>query len=80
MLGCNGSDGAIVQAFMAPASGNSWTKLFADGYSGGAWAVDKLIQAGGQHSVTIPDVPAGDYLMRGMSCFFAAAPCHTRLN
>lgn len=53
-----------VQVWMSPASGNDWTKLFSDGYSNGQWGVDKLITARGQHGVVIPQVPAGDYLLR----------------
>nr|AKR15724.1 copper-dependent lytic polysaccharide monooxygenase [Volvariella volvacea] len=57
-----------VQAFIAPASsngsGNVWTKLFAEAYTGGSWAVDKLINARGKHTVYVPNVPAGDYLFR----------------
>ena len=45
-------------------AGASWTKIFSDGYSGGQWAVDKLISARGQHSVTIPSIKAGQYLLR----------------
>ncbi|RDB17907.1 putative endo-beta-1,4-glucanase D [Hypsizygus marmoreus] len=53
-----------IQVWMAPASGTSWTKLFSESYSGGSWAVDRLIQSHGQHSVNIPNVSAGDYLLR----------------
>ncbi|KAF7424142.1 hypothetical protein PC9H_009445 [Pleurotus ostreatus] len=57
-----------VQVYIAPTSSNGagpvWTKLFSDSYENGLWAVDKLILAHGQHSVTIPDIPAGDYLLR----------------
>ncbi|KXN86544.1 putative endo-beta-1,4-glucanase D [Leucoagaricus sp. SymC.cos] len=53
-----------VQVWIAPASGNDWTKLFSEGYGNGQWAVDKLIAAHGQHSVIIPQIPAGDYLLR----------------
>lgn len=56
-----------VQVWIAPAPGDDWTKLFSDGYSNDQWGVDKLIAAGGQHSVIIPDIPAGDYLLRGKS-------------
>ncbi|TFK33467.1 glycosyl hydrolase family 61-domain-containing protein [Crucibulum laeve] len=52
-----------VQVYMAPSSGTSWTKIFSDSY-GGTWAVDRLIAARGQHGVIIPNVPAGDYLLR----------------
>ncbi|KAJ8457510.1 hypothetical protein ONZ45_g18283 [Pleurotus djamor] len=57
-----------VQVYIAPAASNGagpvWTKLFSDSYENGYWAVDKLILAHGQHSVTIPNIPAGDYLLR----------------
>ncbi|KAJ3571920.1 hypothetical protein NP233_g3444 [Leucocoprinus birnbaumii] len=53
-----------VQVWIAPASGDNWTKLFSDGYSNGKWGVDKLIAARGKHSVVIPQIPAGDYLLR----------------
>ncbi|KAF8640236.1 hypothetical protein AX16_010132 [Volvariella volvacea WC 439] len=57
-----------IQAFIAPASsngqGNVWTKLFAEGYSGGTSAVHKLVSNRGLHTVFIPNVPAGDYLFR----------------
>ncbi|KAG5221217.1 glycoside hydrolase family protein [Salix suchowensis] len=57
-----------VQVYIAPTSSNGagpvWTKLFSDSNENGLWAVDKLILAHGQHSVTIPDIPAGDYLLR----------------
>ncbi|KAK7040264.1 hypothetical protein VNI00_009730 [Paramarasmius palmivorus] len=56
-----------VSVYVAPASSNGqgavWTKIFQDGYSGN-WAVDRLISSHGQHSVTVPDLPAGDYLFR----------------
>ncbi|KAF5373265.1 hypothetical protein D9615_007473 [Tricholomella constricta] len=56
-----------VQVYIAPASSNGqgavWTKLFHDSYSGN-WGVDRLISSRGQHSVIIPNVPAGDYLLR----------------
>ncbi|KAG5638420.1 hypothetical protein H0H81_012751 [Sphagnurus paluster] len=52
---------------MAPTSsngnGNVWTKIFSDSYSG-SWATDRMINARGQHSITVPNVPAGDYLLR----------------
>ncbi|TFK33469.1 glycosyl hydrolase family 61-domain-containing protein [Crucibulum laeve] len=52
-----------VLVYMAPTDINSWTKLYQDGFSD-SWAVDRLIAAHGQHSIIVPDVPAGDYLMR----------------
>ena len=53
-----------VQVWMAPASGDNWTKIYSESYGNGQWAVDKLIAAHGQHSVLIPQVPSGDYLLR----------------
>ncbi|KAF8159610.1 glycoside hydrolase family 61 protein [Crassisporium funariophilum] len=57
-----------VLVYIAPTSSNGvgsvWTKLWDDGYTGTSWAVDKLIAATGQHDVVIPDIPAGDYLLR----------------
>jgi len=50
---------------MADSAGKDWTKVFEDSFNG-QWAVDRLVDAHGQHSVVIPDVPAGDYLLRGM--------------
>ncbi|KDQ19695.1 carbohydrate-binding module family 1 protein [Botryobasidium botryosum FD-172 SS1] len=57
-----------VQVYIAPTSsngaGNVWVKLFSEAYTGGSWAVDKLIAAKGQHSVKIPNLTAGTYLLR----------------
>lgn len=70
-----------VQVWMAPASGDNWTKIFSESYSNGQWGVDKLIAAHGQHSVTIPQVPAGDYLLRGkLSRFFKFQQGHLKLH
>jgi cellulase len=56
-----------VQVYIAPTSSNGngavWTKIFSDSYSG-SWGVDRLISSHGQHSITVPNVPAGDYLLR----------------
>ncbi|KAH7104450.1 glycoside hydrolase family 61 protein [Auriculariales sp. MPI-PUGE-AT-0066] len=56
-----------VQVYIAPYSSNGqgsvWTKIFSQAYSGN-WGVDKLIAAHGQHSVTVPNLPAGQYLFR----------------
>jgi lytic cellulose monooxygenase (C1-hydroxylating) len=59
--------GVSVQVYMAPTAvgGADWTKIFSDGYDGSSWAVDRLLLNKGFHSVIIPDVPAGDYLLRG---------------
>jgi cellulase len=47
-------------------AGNVWVKLAQDGYSAstGKWAVDTLIANKGKHSITIPDLAAGEYLLR----------------
>ncbi|KAJ3030600.1 hypothetical protein HK097_005608, partial [Rhizophlyctis rosea] len=48
----------------APTSG--WFKIYEAGYSGGKWAVENLISAGGVQSVQIPScIAPGDYLLRG---------------
>jgi len=56
-----------VLVYIAPTSsngaGNVWVKIFQDVYSG-TWATDRLISARGQHSITIPNLPAGNYLLR----------------
>ncbi|KAL4914582.1 glycosyl hydrolase family 61-domain-containing protein [Aspergillus aurantiobrunneus] len=57
-----------VLVYMAPtesgSAGNGWVKLAEDGYADGTWAVETLVENKGKHSVTVPDVPAGDYLFR----------------
>ncbi|KAF5341837.1 hypothetical protein D9611_001357 [Ephemerocybe angulata] len=53
-----------VLVYMAPSSGTEWTKIFEANHDGTDWAVDKLIDAHGQHSIIVPDVPAGDYILR----------------
>lgn len=54
--------------YVAPAESNGegavWTKIAAAGLSGGKWAVDDFIAAKGQHSVTLPGLAAGEYLIR----------------
>ncbi|CAE6387216.1 unnamed protein product [Rhizoctonia solani] len=58
--------GPIV-VYIAPTSsngaGNVWVKLYQEGYNGN-WAVDKLIAARGKHSIRIPNIAAGNYLLR----------------
>ncbi|KAL4765019.1 putative endoglucanase [Aspergillus foveolatus] len=57
-----------ILVYMAPteagSAGNNWVKIYEDGYNDGTWAVDTLIANKGKHSVTVPDVPAGNYLFR----------------
>ncbi|KAJ1301216.1 hypothetical protein OPQ81_003626 [Rhizoctonia solani] len=56
-----------VVVYIAPTSsngaGNVWVKLFQEGYNGN-WAVDKIIATHGQHSIKIPNIAAGQYLLR----------------
>ena len=50
-------------------SPHSWTKLWQDGWDGSTWAITKL-RAGsytgkrGQHSIKLPNLVAGDYILR----------------
>ncbi|KAG8709286.1 hypothetical protein FRC09_000751 [Ceratobasidium sp. 395] len=57
-----------VQVYIAPASsngnGNVWVKIYSEKGSGATWGVDKLIASHGQHSVRIPNIAAGQYLLR----------------
>lgn len=57
-----------VLTYIAPASsngnGNVWVKLAQEGYANGKWAVDNLIANRGKHSVTLPNLAPGDYLLR----------------
>ncbi|KDQ07093.1 glycoside hydrolase family 61 protein [Botryobasidium botryosum FD-172 SS1] len=56
-----------VVVYIAPASSNGagdvWVKLYEESWDG-TWAVDKIIAAHGQHSINIPNLPAGEYLLR----------------
>ncbi|KAJ7589027.1 glycoside hydrolase family 61 protein [Mycena floridula] len=56
-----------IQVYIAPASSNGagavWTKLFSDGFNS-TWAVDRLLTSRGKHSIDIPNIPAGAYLLR----------------
>ncbi len=42
-----------------------WTKLFHAGNSAGTWAVDTFLAARGKHNIIVPNLPAGNYLLRG---------------
>ncbi|QRV94311.1 glycoside hydrolase family 61 protein [Ceratobasidium sp. AG-Ba] len=57
-----------VQVYIAPASsngqGNVWVKIYSNKGSGSNWAVTQLIGTHGQHSVKIPNIAAGQYLLR----------------
>lgn len=55
----------VPNALQSSVTGLQWFKIYHDGYSGGTWAVDKLIQNKGKVSFTIPScIPAGQYLLR----------------
>ena len=55
------------QVWVAPTSSNGagavWAKLFSQGYTDD-WATNKVINAKGMISVTVPDLKAGEYLFR----------------
>ncbi|KAF2758432.1 hypothetical protein EJ05DRAFT_492754 [Pseudovirgaria hyperparasitica] len=57
-----------VMTYIAPASSNGegdvWLKLAEDGYDGTKWGVDRLIANKGKHSITVPNIAAGQYLLR----------------
>lgn len=46
------------------ATGPIWTKIAEEGFSGGKWAVDRLIANRGKIDVSLPDLAAGKYLLR----------------
>lgn len=54
--------------YIAPAESNGegavWTKLYEDGLTDGKWAVDKFIANKGQITITLPNLTAGEYLIR----------------
>jgi len=57
-----------IQVYIAPyesnGEGDVWVKLFSAGYDSASWAVDKMILTHGQHSIIVPNITAGDYLVR----------------
>lgn len=59
-----------ILTYMAPtkkgSNGEGWVKLAEEGYHKDTdkWAVDNLIANDGKHSITVPDVEAGNYLLR----------------
>jgi lytic cellulose monooxygenase (C1-hydroxylating) len=72
-----------ITVYIASASsggnGAVWTKLYEDGLNGGVWAVDKLIQNGGKHSLTIPSwIAPGDYLLRAEIIGMSSSEIHPR--
>lgn len=44
--------------------GNAWVKIQEDGLSNGKWAVETFRSNAGKIDVTVPDLAAGDYLVR----------------
>jgi lytic cellulose monooxygenase (C1-hydroxylating) len=47
-------------------SGNVWFKIYEDGFSGGKWGVDRMLDKKGRVDVTLPtDIAPGNYLLRG---------------
>ncbi|KAF2204117.1 hypothetical protein GQ43DRAFT_205631 [Delitschia confertaspora ATCC 74209] len=63
-----GSHKGPILTYIAPTksngAGNVWVKLAEEGFSNGKWAVDNLIANKGKHSITLPDLAAGEYLLR----------------
>jgi cellulase len=57
-----------ILTYIAPAESNGegdvWLKLAEEGLSNGKWAVDNLIANRGKHSITLPNLAAGEYLLR----------------
>jgi cellulase len=57
-----------VMVYIAPAESNGegdvWVKLQEDGLTDGKWGVDNFIANKGLISVTLPDLAAGEYLIR----------------
>ncbi|KAG8922320.1 hypothetical protein FRC02_011946 [Tulasnella sp. 418] len=53
--------------YIAPTSSNGggsvWVKLAQENYNG-QWPTDKIIAAKGKHTFTLPNIAAGDYLLR----------------
>jgi cellulase len=57
-----------IMVYVAPAASNGegdvWVKIAEEGLSGGKWAVDTFRANKGKHSVTLPDLADGEYLIR----------------
>lgn len=54
--------------YMAPleseGKGAVWTKIYEDGLTNGKWAVDTFIANKGAITIDLPNLKAGDYLIR----------------
>ena len=55
----------VADASTSDGSGLKWFKVASEGLSGGKWGVDTLIAGGGKWSFDLPNVAAGQYLLRG---------------
>ncbi|KAJ4333990.1 hypothetical protein N0V95_009291 [Ascochyta clinopodiicola] len=57
-----------VMVYIAPAEsdgkGAVWTKLYEDGLTDGKWGVDNFIANKGKITITLPNLTAGEYLIR----------------
>ncbi|KAG8696460.1 hypothetical protein FRC09_008505, partial [Ceratobasidium sp. 395] len=58
-----------VMVYLAPSTASNgagavWHKLFDQGFVNGQWATDKLIANGGHISIVVPNLAAGEYLLR----------------
>ncbi|CAO2650084.1 Nn.00g013760.m01.CDS01 [Neocucurbitaria sp. VM-36] len=57
-----------VMVYIAPADSNGegavWTKIYEEGLSGGKWGVDNFIANKGAITIDLPNLAAGDYLIR----------------
>ncbi|KAJ4373028.1 hypothetical protein N0V83_003319 [Neocucurbitaria cava] len=57
-----------VMVYIADAATNGegavWTKIYEDGYTNGKWGVDNFITNKGAITVDLPNLTAGDYLIR----------------
>jgi cellulase len=54
----------MAKADSSNGQGAVWTKIYEDGLSGGVWAVDKFRTNGGLITITLPNLEAGNYLIR----------------
>lgn len=55
----------VPNALQTSVTGLKWFKIYQDGFSGGAWGVDRFIQNKGKITFAIPScIPAGQYLLR----------------
>jgi cellulase len=57
-----------VMVYVAPAEskgeGDVWVKVYEDGFTNGKWGVDNFIANKGAVTITLPDLAAGEYLIR----------------